>query len=206
MKTNTKRKKLPIFIIIVIFLLIAIFAIFARTIFNYIDDLLDEMNYQRLLREHPLGYSYYVERYADFYDIDPFLVYAVIKTESDFRADAVSNMGARGLMQIMEDTFDWISRYRIFERDMVFDDMFKPHENIRFGCYLISYHLENFDGDVDCSLAAYFAGDNTVLRWLSNPEFSSDGKTLDEIPDPDTRHYINKVRNAYENYIMLYTS
>jgi len=199
--TTKKKKKLPIFIIIVILLLTAIALVFARAAYNFMLDL----RHQWLLREHPLGYSYYVEMYAEEYGLNPFLVYAVIKVESDFKAGAVSNMGARGLMQIMEDTFDWISRYRLFERDMIFDDMFQPHDNIRFGCYLLSYHLENF-GDIDCSLAAYFAGDNTVLRWLGNPDFSSDGKTLDEIPDPDTQHYINKVNNAYETYIKLYAS
>jgi hypothetical protein len=45
-------------------------------------------------------------------------------------------MGARGLMQIMEETFSWLSRYRLFKRDMVFDDMFNPDDNIRYGCYL----------------------------------------------------------------------
>jgi soluble lytic murein transglycosylase len=196
-----KKRRLSVFVLLVTLLLAAIAAVFARTAYDY----MLRLRHEWLLREHPLGYRYYVEKYADEFDLDPFLIYAVIKTESDFRPDAVSNMGARGLMQIMEETFNWLSRYRFFEREKVFDDMFTPHENIRYGCYLLAYHLENF-GDLDCSLAAYFAGDNTVLRWLGNSEFSSDGKTLDHIPDPDTRHYINKVRTAYETYIKLYRS
>ncbi|MDR2532734.1 MAG: lytic transglycosylase domain-containing protein [Oscillospiraceae bacterium] len=194
---RTKRKKRPLFAIIITALIIAICLIAAKTAYDY-------LHRQWLLRTHPLEFAEYVELHAREYDLDKFFVYAVIKTESDFKPDAESNMGARGLMQIMEDTFDWLSGYRLFERDMTFDDMFSANENIRFGCYLLAYHLENF-GDIDCVLAAYFAGDRTVIRWLENPELSSDGKTLDHVPDPDTRHYIHKVNTAYEIYIKLYS-
>jgi soluble lytic murein transglycosylase len=103
-------------------------------------------------------------------------------------------MGARGLMQIMEETFSWLSRYRLFERDMVFDDMFIPDENIRYGCYLIRYHLNQYGENTEHAMAAYFAGDQNMNRWL----------LAGEITDPDTNHYINKVKTAYDNYNKLY--
>ncbi|MCL2697967.1 MAG: lytic transglycosylase domain-containing protein [Oscillospiraceae bacterium] len=191
------KRKSPLFAVIITFLIIAILFFSGKIVYDY-------FHHQWLLRTHPLEFTPYVEKYADEYGLDKFLVYAVIKTESSFEPRAVSSVGARGLMQIMEETFDWISTYRLRESDMSFDDMFAPDDNIRYGCFLIAYHLENF-GDPDCALAAYFAGDQTVIRWLSNPNFSADGQTLSDIPDPDTQHYINKVNSAYETYIKLYS-
>ena len=67
---------------------------------------------QYSIETHPLKYQTYVEKYAAQNGLDKYLVYAVIKTESGFKTDAVSNVGARGLMQIMEETFDWIKYKR----------------------------------------------------------------------------------------------
>ncbi|MCL2637266.1 MAG: lytic transglycosylase domain-containing protein [Oscillospiraceae bacterium] len=192
-----RRKKSPIFAVIIAFLITAILIASAKFVHDY-------LQHEWLLRTHPLEFTQYVEKYANEYGLDKFLIYAVIKTESSFEADAVSNVGARGLMQIMEDTFDWLSVYRLRESEISFDNMFNPDDNIRYGSYLIAYHLENF-GDLDCALAAYFAGDNTVIRWLNNPDYSADGRTLTAVPDSDTRHYIHKVNTAYENYIKLYS-
>ena len=69
--------------------------------------------YQRYT--HPLRYESYVEKYSRENGLDKYLVYAVIKTESGFDPGAVSNVGARGLMQIMEDTFDWV-KFRLRPR------------------------------------------------------------------------------------------
>ncbi|MCL2019726.1 MAG: lytic transglycosylase domain-containing protein [Oscillospiraceae bacterium] len=194
---KTKRRKFPIYAVIILLLSGTTILIFAKTFY-------DDLQKRWLLQTHPLEFSAQVEEYADEYGLDRFLVYAVIKTESSFDPNAVSNLGARGLMQIMEETFDWISGLRLRESEMSFDDMFKADDNIRYGCYLLAYHLERF-GDLDCALAAYFAGDRTVIRWLENPDFSFDGRTLIDIPDPDTRHYIRKVKTAYENYLYLYS-
>jgi len=196
MTLRRRKKSFPFFAIIVTAMLITTALVLAKTA--------DYFEHQWLLQTHPLEFTEYVEKYADEYKLDKFLIYAVIRTESSFEPDAESNLGARGLMQIMEETFDWINDYRLREDGMTFDDMYKADDNIRYGCYLLAYHLGNF-GDLDCVLAAYFAGDNTVIRWLNNPDFSADGRTLTDIPDPDTAHYIHKVRTAYQNYIYLYS-
>jgi soluble lytic murein transglycosylase len=150
-----------------------------------------------------MEYSGIVEQFAGEHGLDKFLIYAVIKTESDFRADAESNLGARGLMQIMPDTFDWIKWRWYGDSEWTFDDMYDPEVNIRFGARLISYHM-NYYRNVDNTLAAYHAGDGAVDGWLKNPDYSSDGETLDVIPFPDTWHYVEKVNKAYEIYIKLY--
>ena len=85
---------------------------------------------------YPKKYSEYVEYYADKYHLDEYLVYSIIKTESGFRADATSNVDARGLMQITEQTFDWIKTKIAPDEAIVFDDMYDPETNIRnrHGC------------------------------------------------------------------------
>lgn len=177
-------------VMVVILLLIAVAGLFA---------------YDRYLREtHPLKYTDYVERYASEYGIQPTLVYAVIKTESGFRADAVSNVGARGLMQIMEDTFDWI-KFRLGDEETEYYDMYDPETNIRYGCYLLGFLLDEF-GHTDVAMAAYHAGRGNVNDWLSDKRYSSDGIHLDVIPIADTAHYVNKINKAMDNYIRLYNN
>ena len=92
--------------------------------------------YQRYT--HPLRYESYVEKYSRENGLDKYLVYAVIKTESGFDPGAVSNVGARGLMQIMEDTFDWV-KFRLGDEDARYLDMYDPETNIRYGCWLVGY-------------------------------------------------------------------
>lgn len=151
---------------------------------------------------HPLKYTDYVERCAAENNIDKYLVYAVIKTESGFDSGAVSNVGARGLMQIMEETFDWIS-YKLNDDEAVYADMFDPEQNIRYGCYLLGYLYSEF-GNIDATVAAYHAGRGNVNKWLSDSRYSSDGVHLDHIPISDTAHYVDKINKAMDIYIRLY--
>ncbi|MBQ8171409.1 MAG: lytic transglycosylase domain-containing protein [Oscillospiraceae bacterium] len=159
--------------------------------------------YQYYIREtHPIGYGSYVEKYAAEYGIDKYLVYAVIKTESSYDHRAVSNVGARGLMQIMEDTFDWI-KFRMGDEETEYSDMFDPEVNIRYGCFLLGFLYEEF-GNIDAAMAAYHAGRGAVNGWLSDSEYSRDGVHLDKIPIRDTAHYVDKINAAMQTYIRLY--
>jgi soluble lytic murein transglycosylase len=151
---------------------------------------------------HPLKYTDLVEDNAAEFGIDKYLLYAIIKTESGFNPNAESNVGARGLMQLMEETCDWIA-WRTGE-DLTFDDMYHPEENIRCGAYLMDYLLDEF-GNVEAAVAAYHAGSGNVGKWLTDPAYSSDGSTLSVIPISDTAHYVNKINRAYSEYIDLYT-
>ena len=150
---------------------------------------------------YPLKYQNYVERYSRENGLDEYFVYAVIKTESGFRTDAVSDVGARGLMQIMEETFDWL-KYKQ-DDDAVYYDMYDPQTNIRYGCYLLGYLMEEF-GDTGTAAAAYHAGRGKVHEWLADESISADGVHLDNIPVPDTAHYVYKITKAVETYRRLY--
>ena len=76
--------------------------------------------------EYPRRYQEYVEYYADKYSLDPLLLYAFIRTESNFDPNAESDVGARGLMQITSDTFDWIKSRIAPTEDLTFDDLYDP--------------------------------------------------------------------------------
>lgn len=152
---------------------------------------------------YPIEYSDSVENASRETGIDKYLIYAVIKTESNFNADAESNVGARGLMQLMEDAFDWV-RFRMDdERDVCYDDMYDPQRNIEYGSFLLKLLYEEY-GDERTALAAYHSGRGSVNGWLEDKKYSSDGKTLDKIPSDTTDHYVDKVMTAYEGYTNLY--
>lgn len=150
---------------------------------------------------YPHKYADSVEKYSAQYDVDPDLVYAVIRTESSFRTDAGSEAGAAGLMQIMPETFEWLCM-RMGEQAS-FSDLYDPDTAIRFGTYLLHLLLEEF-GDTHTSLAAYHAGRGRVGEWLRDASISPDGVTLRHIPYPDTAHYVRKVDGAMQMYKKIY--
>lgn len=183
--------------LIVAVLIILIAAVLGNTVYKAARE-------KYLLYNYPIKYGDIVERYAKENSVDKFLIYAIIKTESNFDSEAVSNVGARGLMQIMDETFQWI-RFRLGDQeDWEYDLMFDPEQNIRYGSYLIGYLLEHF-GSMNEAVCAYHAGVGSVDSWLQNSEYSKDGKTLNNVPASDTKHYLNKIKDALNKYQKLYT-
>ena len=152
---------------------------------------------------YPRKYSGYVEKYSRKYGMDSNFIYAVIKTESNFDPKAESDVGARGLMQLMEDAYDWVG-YRMEDgREINYDYMFVPEYNIEYGTYLLMLLYDEY-GDYETTLAAYHSGRGNVNKWLQDSSLSADGKTLDDIPSSATKHYVSKVMNAYSAYNNLY--
>ncbi len=148
--------------------------------------------------EYPVKYTELVEKYSAQYDVEEELIYAVIKTESGFDPNAVSEVGARGLMQMTEETFDWV--HTKIQDDATFEDLYNPEVSIHYGTYLLNYLLEEFSEDQDTAMSAYHAGIASVKSWLAIDSNSSDGRTLDNIPKADTAHYVHKINNAYDMY------
>ena len=150
----------------------------------------------------PRNYALFVEEYCRKYDIDINLAYAVIHTESGFDSDAVSPLGACGLMQIMPETFEWL-RSKDCEKSDRFDDVFDPETNIRYGVFFLSLIKERF-GNERLMIAAYHSGMGRVSSWLSDVAFSSVGKSLHTIPFSDTEYYVKKVERTKRIYDALY--
>jgi soluble lytic murein transglycosylase len=188
-KSRHKARKVFIFLLLIGGL--------ALLVWLKIDDIRREFIY-------PKKYEEYVEANAKIYDLEEDIIYAIINTESEFNPEAKSEVGARGLMQIMEDTFLW-TKSRMREDDGVaYSDMYNPELNIKYGAYLF-YLLYSEYGDYETALAAYHSGRGNVNSWLSDPENSSDGKKLDrKIPSRATAHYVDKVMTDFENYSEIY--
>ncbi len=158
----------------------------------------------RLSIEHkmyPLRYEQEIIRAGEEYGLEPELIAAVIYSESRFDEEATSNVGARGLMQIMPETYQWLcdKRGEIYNPD----DLYDPFINIDFGAYYLGWLYEHF-GDVYTACAAYNAGIGAVEGWLGNDMYSSDGATLSYIPYGETSNYVAKIQGAVEKYNELY--
>jgi soluble lytic murein transglycosylase-like protein len=125
----------------------------------------------------PTSLQMLVDTISQNHGVDPRLVRAVIKTESNFNRWAVSSKGALGLMQLIPSTG---RRYGV-------RDFFDPQQNVDGGVRYLKFLLEKFKGNIDLSLAAYNAGENLVER-------------LGRIPSiPETTDYVRKVRANYRN-------
>ena len=151
---------------------------------------------------YPTSYEEYVLKYSKEYGVEPEFIYAVIKTESSFDENAVSNVGARGLMQLMEDAYTWV-RYRLGEEgEYNFDEMFDPETNIKYGTYYLSYLLDKYDGSIDLAAAAYHCGLGLVDSWIEQGTIDPHNFSIDQIPkeNDQTSHYITKIRKAYDAY------
>ena len=155
--------------------------------------------------QHPLYYADTITAYADAQELDPALVAAVILCESSYDPKAESRLGARGLMQLMPDTAEWIA-HKLGEdgADYSFDNLYDPQTNIRFGTWYLGYLSRRFNGDATKIVCAYHAGQGNVDSWLKNPQYSSDGVTLDVIPTQDTATYASRVLRARDIYRKYY--
>lgn len=86
---------------------------------------------------YPVEYQALVEQYCQEFSVEPALCYAVIRTESSFNPEATSSIGARGLMQLTEETFDWVKSRLEPQSDTTYDAMYEPEKNIEYGTYLL---------------------------------------------------------------------
>lgn len=148
---------------------------------------------------YPLRYGEYIITYSDKYDLDKYLVMALIKAESNYIYDAHSGV-ARGLMQITDETADWIATKLSFENFNILN----PETNINMGCFYLSYLLDYYKGNEQLALAAYNAGMGNVNKWLLDKKYSQSGETLDNIPFEETKQYIDKIERNKKIYIKLY--
>ena len=146
-------------------------------------------------------YKPVIDQTAAEYNLNPAFVTSVILNESSFDKNAESRVGARGLMQLMPDTADWIAG-KLKTPGYSFEMMKDPKTNIRFGCWYLNYLSKMFRGDPVCVISAYHAGQGQVQTWLSNREISPDGITipLQNLPDGPTKKYAEKVTRDYGIY------
>lgn len=145
--------------------------------------------FQRII--YPREYEGLVSAYSEKYGVPEYIVYSVIKAESDFEADAVSEKGASGLMQLMPETHAWLAEMR----GEAAGDVFDPEENIKNGVYYLSLLYDRY-GDWTLVFCAYNAGMGNVDKWLQAESF--------QIRFTETKYYVNKLQVVTDKYLRLY--
>lgn len=152
---------------------------------------------------YPLRYRENVAKYSARYNIDPYLVFAIIKAESNFNPKAVSRKSAKGLMQITDKTGAWgaeKTKIENFDTNALYD----PEININIGCWYLSNLMKEFNGNIDLVIAAYNGGSGNVNEWIKNSANNRDGNMLPNIPFKETREFQKKVKKFYYIYRQLY--
>jgi peptidoglycan lytic transglycosylase len=160
--------------------------------------LVNSDRFQRTLEEVtlPLQHEDIIRQQAAEKDVPADLIAAVIYNESRFR-DQTSHAGARGLMQITPSTarvIESLSGGQTFK----FDDLSDPDINIRYGTFYLHYLIQKFGDNEIAALAAYNAGETNVADW------GGSNLTLDDIPFPETRGYVENVLEKRDEYAHHY--
>lgn len=156
-----------------------------------------------LRRAYPKEYYSYVEENAGEYDIDRYMVLALIKAESSFNENAVSERDAKGLMQLSNSTAFWAAE-KLGISDFEVGDLFEPETNIKFGCWYFNSLITEFDGNITLALAAYNAGSGNVKEWIEYDVIRNEDTQADDIPYNETRIFVKRVLNYSKIYHKLY--
>ena len=152
----------------------------------------------------PLRYQQVIRQQAAEKRLDPALIAAVIYAETKFDA-RTSSAGAEGLMQILPATAEFLA-HRSGATTFRVADLASPQVNITYGSYYLRYLLDSFGGNKMLALAAYNGGQTNVDQWIANARAHGHALTVNEIPFPETRAYVEKVLSAQRRYRSTYPS
>ncbi len=147
----------------------------------------------------PLPYKNFIFKKAREKNLNPYLIYAIMRRESMFNEKAVSPEGAIGLMQIMPYTFKSIEKYKDFPAD----SLKSPLINIDAGIEVISSLIDSL-GDTYLAVAAYNAGIHRLKEWKEKGVIKNEFQFLMDCPFEETRKYTFRVLSDYEVYKKLY--
>ncbi|MDO4733044.1 MAG: lytic transglycosylase domain-containing protein [Bacillota bacterium] len=153
-------------------------------------------------RLFPQEYREIVEEHCSRYQLDPCLLMAMIREESRFDSKAVSHAGAQGLMQIMPETAEWITKKSGLGMQGK-DGLQDPENNIRLGIWYLQWLRERYSGNSHAAVAAYNAGQTVVDRWLREGRWDGSLENARQIPYPETADYLRSVWRSYKIYNIL---
>lgn len=183
-----KYKKVLFFVILIIIIMVIAFS----------RDIILKLIY-------PQTYQEIVSKYHIENNVDEKLIFAVIKAESNFNNQAVSNRGAIGVMQLMEETANEVARKNniVVNYENIKEELLIVENNICIGTKYLSMLLEKYKSK-EVALAAYNAGIGTVDNWIEKGIINSDGSNIENIPYKETNNYVRKTLRAYKMYEELY--
>ncbi|MBO5479056.1 MAG: lytic transglycosylase domain-containing protein [Clostridia bacterium] len=184
-----KEKKILCIITIIVIIFVLLFSVFR------VQDII-------LKKIYPMKYSEYVYKYAEEYEVDPLLIFAIIKVESNFNPNVVSSSQAIGLMQLMDTTAEELAT----KLDLTFtqkSSLYNPELNIRLGTKYFSDLLKEYN-NIPLALTAYNAGKGNVKRWIEQGTIKTDGSDIENVPYKETNNYVRKILRDYNIYQKLY--
>ncbi len=151
----------------------------------------------------PRPYWDSLRRNAEENGLDPYLVSALIRQESEFNPSAVSHSNALGLMQLLPSTGKGEAR-QLGLKGYTTDSLFKPDVNIELGTRYFRKMVDHFNGQVEYALAAYNAGDNRVEEWRNSGSYRDIDEFVESIPFTETREYVQAIVRNVEVYKLVY--
>ena len=140
----------------------------------------------------PLQYSSQIKSNASSQNLEPALIFGLIRQESMLDPKAMSAVGARGLMQLMPETAKEIAS-NLNDPWQTDNSLFVPDINIRYGTYYFKKLLTRFDGHFALAIAAYNAGPNRISKWLPTDRSLPADIWVETIPFKETRKYVSSV-------------
>ena len=166
-------------------------AIFGLAKANFWDD---------IIRRFPQAYSGVITSYAQQNRIDPAWAFAIARRESSFMVDAVSSAGARGLMQVLPATAQYLTKQRL-----PYSALLDPTINVSVGLRYLRYLMDKFDNNSILASASYNAGWRSVMTWVPTTKSVAMDIWIETIPYKETRNYIKAVL-AYQHMYQLQLS
>ncbi|MFP4974380.1 lytic transglycosylase domain-containing protein [Paenibacillus sp. CN-4] len=155
---------------------------------------------------YPIQYKEEIRKHAETYDIDPFLVAAIIRVETNYTPGRESKKGAVGLMQLMPETAKWALEKAKLPDVPIERLKEEPSANIEVGTWYLQSLFRQFDGNRTAAIAAYNAGPGNVKKWLKEGDWDGSAETIKDIPIGETRHYVQRVIHYYKQYTEIYSS
>ncbi len=145
-----------------------------------------------------ITYDKYVSQAASETNIDPYLIFAIIKQESKFDKYATSKKEAKGLMQILDSTAKEIAQ----TEDI---DLYDAKTNISIGTKYFKSLVDRYEGNIHLAICAYNAGLGNVDKWMQSEEIYSNGTlVIANIPFNETKEYLTNILSYYDKYVELY--
>ncbi len=151
----------------------------------------------------PFPYANIIQSQARKYALDPALVAAVIRVESGYRTDAVSDRGAVGLMQIMPTTARWIRQHGGGLPTAQLN-LANPEQNIALGSWFLAYLLGRYANNPVLALAAYNSGPAVTDGWITQRRLTFHSRNGNSIPYPETRYFVARVLRYRRWYRLTY--
>jgi len=151
----------------------------------------------------PRPYWAELEEDAKAHGLDPFLVAALIRQESEFNPEAVSRANAYGLMQLLPSVGKSLAKQE-GEKHFATNELLNPTENLKLGTLDLRKSIDRYNGQVEYALAAYNAGDTPVHQWMLRGDFKDVAEWVESIPYTETREYVQAILRNREMYRTLY--